>query len=135
MRAPSGLPQGERKQIMDAQAGVPLPNSAGRLDNATQQADQMAQPLGGDLLNQPTSRPEEPVTTGMPGGMGPGPEAIPPIISPSDQDNAGMAKYLPMLETLADQPGASNATRNLVRRIRGGLPPEVTQAGRVERMA
>lgn len=135
MRAPSGLPQGERKQIMDAQAGVPLPNSEGRLALATDQAAQMQQqqPLGGDLLSQPTARPEEPLTAGMNLGAGPGPEAIPPVIAPADQDNSNMARYMPMLETLADQPGASNATRNLVRRMRGSLPLSATQAALIER--
>jgi hypothetical protein len=64
-------------------------------------------------------------------GPGPGPEAIPPTAKPTTQDDINMARYLPMLEALADAPGISNATKNFVRRMRGTLPPGVTIEGMV----
>ena len=77
-------------------------------------------------LAAPTQRPGEPVTSGLSLGPGPGPESIPAIAPTTpDQDIIGLAPYLPTLELLSTLPTASSATRNLVRRIRGAMPPDV----------
>lgn len=61
--APTGLPYGQRQQLEQAQQAVPLPNVA---------SDHVVP------LSDPTARPEEPITAGLPFGPGPGPSAIAP---------------------------------------------------------
>lgn len=133
-RAPTGLPQGEHKALIDAQRQVPMANQAGRLQDAIAQAGAPAGPPlgGGDMMAQPTAYPAEPVTAGVPMGPGPGPTAVPAPAKPVQQDDVNMAKYLPMLEALADAPDTTNATRNFVRKMRGSLPPSVTMEGMVQ---
>lgn len=70
-------------------------------------------------LTDPTARPGEPVTAGVPVGAGPGPEALG---LPDENGVEDLALYLPMLEWMASQPGASAQTRNFVRRLRGAAP-------------
>jgi hypothetical protein len=55
-------------------AGPPPGNDADRFERAMQAAQQMQGQMGS--LGQPTSRPNEPVTTGMSIGPGAGPEAM-----------------------------------------------------------
>ena len=129
IRAPSGQPYGERQETVQAQQAAPLANTQGRMDAATALSQASPAPMlgGGDMLLQPTGYPDEPVTAGMPMGPGPGMDSNLPVFTPQQQDVAGMARYLPMLETLADEPGSSIALRNWVRRMRGSLPPNLTQ--------
>lgn len=122
MRAPTGMPQGERKATIDSQRAVPLPDNQARM----QAAITAAGPMGGQSLLAPTARPDEPPTAGIPLGPGPGPSAITPPMAPVTSDDTTIAKYLPMLEALADQPDATRAVRNYVRRLRGQLNPNVT---------
>ena len=136
-RAGTGLPQGMHKQLMDAQAEVPMANAEGRMNNAIQLAQAQPAPVmgPGDAMLQPTARPDEHPMAGAPMGPGPGPEAIPAPIVPTTQDDWGMAKSLPMLEMLADMPTTSAQTRNIVRRIRGSLPPTINVADTVRQHA
>jgi hypothetical protein len=128
------MPFGERQQLEQAQAGVPLPNTADRLQAAINSMNSRpSMPDYGNMLDQPTEYPQEPVTAGMPIGPGPGPESVPAPMIPATIDDAAMAKVLPMLETLADQPNASNQTRNFVRMMRGALPPGLTMANVVRK--
>jgi hypothetical protein len=123
-RAPTGLPYGEHQALMQQQASVPLPNSTDRLQSGIDAAQ--ASPLGpGDHLAQPTAIPQEPVTAGLPIGPGPGTEAVPAPMVPQNPDSAALLKFLPMLEALADQPTATYATRNFVRRVRGSIPAQL----------
>lgn len=89
---------------------------------AAQQALPMAAPP--TPMSSPTLRPSEPVQSGLSTGPGVGPEAI-PALNPSapDPDLISLAPYLPTLELLTTLPGASDATRNFVRRLRGSIPP------------
>lgn len=93
---PTGRPYGERKESVDSQRAMPLPQDPGpqagpapagpaspagapapdpeaRLEAAMRTAQRMRapQPLFG-----PTTRPGEPITAGMPTGAGPGPEVL-----------------------------------------------------------
>jgi len=123
-RAPTGLPYGEHQALMEQQSAVPLDNAQGRLQAGIDAAQ--VSPLGpGDALTQPTALPQEPVTAGVPIGPGPGPDAVPTPMVPQNPDSAELLRYLPMLEALADQPNATYATRNFVRRVRGSIPPQL----------
>ena len=102
-----GQPYGTAKAQLDAQAEVPMG----------------APPIP---LAAPTQRPGEPVTSGLSLGPGPGPEAIPALAPEAvDPDIANFAPYIGGLEQLANLPNASSATRNLVRRLRSAIPPEM----------
>lgn len=79
----------------------------------------------GDPL-RPTERPGEPLTAGIDSGPGPGSEVLEPPDG-SDPDLLPMRDYLPTLELLANQPGATVAVRNFVRRIRGAMPVDAPQ--------
>lgn len=86
LSAPTGLPYGQRSQLLDAQRVVPLPNAGGIQAGAPagggNAQDQVVAylrehpppnvtPLGG-----PSMRPNEPSTAGLSSGPGPGPEAL-----------------------------------------------------------
>jgi hypothetical protein len=74
-------------------------------------------------LYAPTQRPEEPITSGIPMGAGPGPEVL-GINQPSadtDADRQKLLSYLPALETIAQSPSSSQSFRNYVRLLRANL--------------
>ena len=73
-------------------------------------------------LYAPTQRPDEPITSGIPMGEGPGPEALGMNISQdTEADRARMISYLPALEAAASDPNSSQAFRNYVRMVRANL--------------
>lgn len=125
---PTGLPQGEHQDLVQSAQAVPVPDVGARLQQAIDSVNARPQGIlgGGAMLAQPTASPDEPVQTGLPIGPGGGPETLTPAAQPAQIDDFNMAKYLPMLETLASRPNVSNATRNYVRLVRGTLPPDVT---------
>ena len=68
-------------------------------------------------MNAPTQEPNTPVTAGAALGMGPGTEAL----GLPDQQVEDVSRYLPwlpVLEFMANQEGASWAMRNMVRRLK-----------------
>ncbi|NDB58126.1 hypothetical protein EB001_06750 [bacterium] len=69
----SGLPYGEGQQTMNQQLSAPMagPNKATAASNPVAA---MMPPL--TPLTAPTERPDEPITTGMDFGAGPGSEAL-----------------------------------------------------------
>jgi hypothetical protein len=74
----------------------------------------------GPGLGAPTENPGEPVTAGAELGAGPGPEAL-GLSQQPDEDLQRLIKYLPVLEHMANQPGASKAARNFVRSLKGAI--------------
>ena len=75
-------------------------------------------------FDRPTDFPAEPVTEGLSTGPGAGPESLGlPAAPTGDPDLQVLARYLPALEMMANQPTASVATRNFIRRLRGAVPP------------
>jgi hypothetical protein len=105
--AQSNQPYGEAGQQLQRQIDIP-----------------MAPPAPPIPLSAPSARPNEPVQSGLSLGPGVGPESI-PAIAPNapDADIIQFAKYLPALELMTTLPNASSAVRNLVRRLRGAVPP------------
>lgn len=118
-QAPSSTGYGDRAAQEQRMAAVPITPPAGPPQVAPQAAPQPLQAPG--AFDRPSDRPMEPVTSGLATGPGAGPEAL-GLPDGSDPDLAAMAPYLPMLERLASLPNATVATRNLVRRLRGGQP-------------
>ena len=71
-------------------------------------------------LFAPSQRPDEPITAGSPIGAGPGPESL--IMNQAAQrDKDIVAKYRPILETMAALPDTPESFRIFVRYIQGDL--------------
>lgn len=113
IRVPTGGSYGSATELAALQQAAPLA--------ATPGGD--APPAGGGMppitpMGAPTQRPDEPVTAGAPLGPGPGMDAL-GLTSGITQDDAKLMMYLPVLEAVANRPGATHAMRNLVRDLKG----------------
>lgn len=108
-----------------AQTGQPYGEAGQQL--ARQQEIPLGPPTPPIPLSAPTSRPSEPVQSGLSLGPGAGPESI-PALNPAvpDSDLIAFAPYLPALELMTTLPGASSATRNFVRLLRSTIPVSET---------
>lgn len=79
LSAPSNLPYGEQKQLLNEQRVSPLagttptPNTPVQPPQGEQQAVSLPQYTGGEF-NAPTQRPNEPITAGV--NIGPGPNGL-----------------------------------------------------------
>lgn len=69
-------------------------------------------------LDAETAMPGVPVTDGADAGPGAGSEVL---SSTQKTANNYMAAYLPVLEFMANQPGSSDAARNIVRQLKSTL--------------
>lgn len=69
-------------------------------------------------FNAPTTQPDVPVTAGAASGSGPGTEAL-NLPDQQSQDMQRLQGWMPVLEFMANQPGASWAMRNYVRQVKG----------------
>lgn len=126
------MPRGGRRQ---GQPGVAYANRTDLLQNRNnagsaaaggftapaqpqqQVAAQVAYPEDSPNLLDPTGRPAEPVTAGLPTGDGAGPEAL--NLDPRLQETQALKRWLPVLEPLANAPDTPESVRTLVRYIRG----------------
>lgn len=114
---PTGLPYGEAKALADAQRTLPVSQPPGSgpvgavasaptgAPAATGTADAAIGALGGFQhtpigLGAPSARPNEPVTTGLPTGPGPGPEALAP---PTPQVPSALVQGAAVLNALGDK--------------------------------
>lgn len=120
--APPSRQYGERVASERAQRAAPLPQAPP--PPQPQQPGPVLSMPAPPPFDGPTQFPDQPVTAGLPVGPGPGPEVL-GLPDPAAAELASLVPYLPGLELMADLPGASISTRNLVRRIRGALPPEM----------
>lgn len=128
------MPRGGKRQ---GQAGVAYANRTDLLQNrnngpsaaaggvvaAPPQPSQQAAPAPSAYpedspnLLDPSSRPNEPVTHGLPSGAGAGPEAL--QTDPRLSETQALKKWLPLLEPLGESPDTPNSVRTLIRYIRG----------------
>lgn len=115
VRAPSGGAYGERQELEQLQQSAPLAETPGGDVGAPMPVDLTEGVIGFDA---PSQMPDEPVTAGASMGAGPGLEAL-GLPNQPDEDMKRLVMYLPVLEHMANQPGASKAARNLVRQIKG----------------
>lgn len=74
-KAPTGLPYGEHKALIDAQHAIPLPETPTGAAPVPTSTTGAAPAALGDFA-RPTERPTEPTTAGLSLGPGPGPEAL-----------------------------------------------------------
>lgn len=110
----TGQSYGQGQEFHDLQSSAPMEGAAPanpRL-NLAGEAPPSITPMGA-----PTQRPDEPLTAGAPFGPGPGPEVL-----ASNPDNyASLRRQMPTLIKLADLPTTSDATRQVIRYLRGIL--------------
>ena len=102
-------------------AGAPLAKTADV--RPTSQSSMGMAPSQITPLYADSQRPDEPITSGIAMGEGPGPEAL-GMNQPSvdtDADRQRMLSYLPALETIAQSPSSSQSFRNYVRLLRANL--------------
>ena len=69
-------------------------------------------------LSDPTQRPMEPITAGLPSGPGPGPEAL-TNFDPRPNETQALKKWLPLLEPIMNSPDTPDSAKILIRYIRG----------------
>jgi len=114
----SGGTYGQGQELMAQQQGAPL----SKAPSPTARAPMMANLPPVTPLTAPSTNPEEPVTTGIPVGLGAGPEALTlPKNEDTDIDRERLMSYLPALEAAALSPNSSQAFRNYVRLLRANL--------------
>lgn len=113
MRPPSER-YGQQAELVRSQQALPVQTQSGPAAPRP-----VAPPAPTQLvpLTAPTARPNEPLTAGAPVGPGPGP--MPPTDPYANPQLP--AELMQSLEMLATLPNASDATRNLVRRLRSRL--------------
>ena len=66
-------------------------------------------------LTDPTARPNEPVTDGLPIGPGRGPMNMDPRL----EETRALKKWLPLIEPFLDNPETPDSVRSLVKYIKG----------------
>lgn len=103
--APTGLPYGEHKQLVDAQRAVPLPAAPPATAGPAVASPVPTTPGSLPPFDRPTERPDEPVTAGLAVGPGPGPEVLNLGMRPGGQTMADL------LEQVASASGSTDLAR------------------------
>lgn len=108
---------GEQAQYQAAQEGMQKPQqvdvSGMNFNDLFGDAASRVVPMGA-----PTGQPDVPVTAGAASGAGPGQEAL-NLPDQQSEDLQRLNDYMPVLEFMANQPGASWAMRNYLRQVKG----------------
>lgn len=81
---------------------------------APQPAPQMPSPDDSPMLGDPTQYPQEPITSGLPIGAGPGPQQDRRL-----EETRNLQRYLPIISPYLDRPETPDSVRMLFRYIRG----------------
>lgn len=106
---------GEQATYQDQRQGAQVAQSpGGNVDFASLFGDPASRVVG---LNAPSAQPDVPITDGAAMGAGRGEEAL-GLVDQREEDLQSLAAYLPVLEFMANQPGASWAMRNTVRKVK-----------------
>lgn len=118
--ANSALPNaayGENKDYQDIKSQAPMASSPGVPADLGALMGAMRPDAVG--LGEPTQQPDVPVTDGADAGPGAGSEVLtqPDASAASSQ----AAAWLPALEWIANQPGTSDANRNLIRQMKATM--------------
>jgi hypothetical protein len=106
---------GEQADYQEQRSGAPVAKApGGGADFASMFGNPASRVIG---LDEPSQDPNTPVTAGAAMGDGPGEEAL-GLANQSAEDMQRLIPYLPVLEYMANQPGASWAMRNQVRKVK-----------------
>ena len=101
---------GERKALEETQAGAPMQGNPVQAQAPAMAAMPSTAPVAG--LFDPTERPSEPVTSGLP--VGPGRTPKPQMAGNYDM----IVKYMPALELMASQDDAPEPFKALVQYVK-----------------
>jgi hypothetical protein len=101
---------GERKALQEAQAGAPMAGNPMPTQSPVMTSVPSGPPVPG--LFDPSQRPNEPVTAGLPVGPGRSPE--PQMAGTYDM----IVKYMPALELMASQQDAPESFKALVNYVK-----------------
>jgi hypothetical protein len=101
---------GERKALEEAQGGAPMAGNPMPAQSPVMSAVPSGPPVAG--LFDPSQRPNEPVTSGLPVGPGRTPEAN--MVGNYDM----IMKYMPALELMASQEDAPESFKALVNYVK-----------------
>ena len=71
-------------------------------------------------LNEPTQRPDEPITAGIAMGAGGGPEGL-AMNQVQQSESDIIARYMPALDAMASAPDAPQSFRIFVRSLQGNM--------------
>lgn len=102
---------GEQKAYQEQQGGAPMAQGG---DFASMFGNPAERVVG---LGEPTMQADIPVTAGAAMGAGPGMEAL-GLPDQQKVDLESLIPYLPIMEFMANQPGASWAMRNRIREVK-----------------
>lgn len=114
-----GETYGDRQQLEQTMDAAPMaaapPVDDGHLhQRAVEGATQMAPPSPeGGLLKQPSSRPQEPITAGMPIGAGPGQEALGVTATPQTER---LRNQLQMAAEITGNPRIAMMAQRMIKR-------------------
>lgn len=100
---------------MDYNMQSPQTPAAGGIRAGEQQPFLPVYPEDTPMLLDPTARPDEPITAGLPVGPGPGPE----IMDPRVAETRDLKRFLPLIEPFLDQPDIPQSVVSLVKYIKG----------------
>lgn len=103
---------GEQKAYQEQQGGAAMSQSAP--DFASMFGNPASRVVG---LGEPSMQAGTPVTAGAAMGAGPGMEAL-GLPDQQKVDLQSLVPYLPVMEFMANQPGASWAMRNRIREVK-----------------
>src|ERR1019366_4440764 len=78
------------------------------------------EPMSNGPLTRPTERPNEPVTHGLPMGPGGGPEVLQGVGAAARQGSVEQGTLTHLLTSMASNPNASSAIKDLAARAQGG---------------
>jgi hypothetical protein len=114
----SGMDYGDNQAMENLQSSAPMSasRSAGSPRARAREAGSAAQQA--TQLFSPSQRPDEPLTAGAPFGPGDGPPSIPNSSQQAIADAKTIAKYLPDLMRIAEQPDTPDGFKRFVRYVR-----------------
>jgi hypothetical protein len=119
-RVAEGYAYGMNKQINEQAAAAPLAKVAKAVTRPMNVAPSQP-PI--TTLTEPTMNPDEPITSGINMGAGPGAEAL---MLPSNADNnaqfnQSISSYYPVLSYIASRPNTSAETRRALAILMNGI--------------
>jgi hypothetical protein len=104
---------GENRDYQEQKAAGPMASSPGGMDIGSLMGSMAPSAVG---FGEPSAQPDTPVTDGAALGAGAGMEAI---ASPdASAEGAQMKSWIVAMEWLANQPGTSDANRNMIRNMK-----------------
>lgn len=106
---------GDTKALQEIQSGAPTGPGPGGGSTPGRAGAEQATPI-----NANSARPDEPVTSGVNAGEGPGEDAL-GLDSMSQEDIQALLPSLELFEWMASRPNAKPSTRAFVRRLKARL--------------